>query len=97
MINKIIKRSGESVNFERNKVAFAVQKSWIETLGINELEKAFKIGLNVAEYIQFLDKDNRSVEEIQDIVINELYVINTKVAHNYQNYRELKGKERGLK
>lgn len=97
MINKIIKRNGELVNFEKNKIAFAVQKSWIETLGLNELEKAFKIGLNVAEYIQFLNKDNISVEEIQDLVITELYVVNTKVAHNYQNYRELKGKERGLK
>lgn len=94
MLKSIIKRDGTIAKFDRNKIGLVVQKAYVQSLGVEFLSKGFKIGLNIGEYVEFECKDLSTVEQIQDIVINELYTINTKVAHNYQNFREKKSDER---
>ena len=97
MVKNIIKRDGSIVEFDKNKIILVVQKAYVQTLGLGTSSKGSTTGKYIAEDIQFNEKDLMTVENIQDIVINELYTINPKVAHNYQNYREQKMKEREFK
>ncbi|MBO6264285.1 MAG: anaerobic ribonucleoside-triphosphate reductase, partial [Clostridia bacterium] len=70
---KIIKRSGQEAQFDRQKIIAAVTKANNEVNARKRLsaEQIEKIGLNVEEYAA-KRKRALGVEEIQDIVENEI-------------------------
>jgi ribonucleoside-triphosphate reductase len=87
MVEKVIKRDGRIVDFDRSKIYNAVVKAMIEVDG--ELTSNAE---NLAEYITSdinqLDKEELSVEEIQDLVEDMLMESNRKdVAKCYIRYR----------
>lgn len=85
---KVIKRSGEEVEFDKNKIKLAVIKAFLDVDG-EETSYAKDKGRDIANYIESLHKD-LSVEEIQDIVVNKLMASSRKdVANHYIEYRHL--------
>lgn len=85
---KVIKRSGEEVEFDKNKIKLAVIKAFLDVDG-EETSYAKDKGRDIANYIESLHKD-LSVEEIQDIVVNKLMASSRKdVANHYIEYRRL--------
>jgi ribonucleoside-triphosphate reductase len=86
-MNKIIKRDGRIFNFDAKKIEDAILKAFIEVDGeISDYAKAK--AHNIAKYIQQLDKNLLSVEEIQDLVEKGLMSTRRKdVARAYVTYR----------
>ena len=90
----IIKRDGSKVPFMATKIIDAIGKAYNE---VNE--EWFPVaGQLVADKILFYfkDKDEVSVEEIQDIVEKELMKINPTVARAYIRYRYKREVARGF-
>ncbi|MBR1676122.1 MAG: anaerobic ribonucleoside-triphosphate reductase [Clostridia bacterium] len=86
---KIIKRSGQEAQFDRQKIVAAVTKANNEVNARKRLsaEQIEKIGLNVEEYAA-KRKRALGVEEIQDIVENEIMDLKAfEVARKYITYR----------
>jgi ribonucleoside-triphosphate reductase len=86
---KIIKRSGQEAQFDRQKIIAAVTKANNEVNARKRLsaEQIEKIGLNVEEYAA-KRKRALGVEEIQDIVENEIMDLKAfEVARKYITYR----------
>ncbi len=89
-ITQIIKRSGEIVDFEQDKITKAIIKAF-EATGQNEEELAKKISNQVVKRIneKFHSRSIPAVEEIQDIV-EDILIENkrTKAAKAYIIYRD---------
>lgn len=67
---KVIKRNGDSVDFDRNKIAVAIGKANAE---VKPSERATKEEINnIIEYIIGLNKKRILVEDIQDIIEEKL-------------------------
>lgn len=83
---KVTKRNGDIVDFDKRKIKSAILKAFISVDGdINEY--ANTIANRIADYIESLNKD-MTVEEIQDVVVNELMNYNNKeVSIAYIEYR----------
>lgn len=83
---KVTKRNGDIVDFDKTKIKAAILKAFISVDGdINEY--ANTIANRIADYIESLNKD-MTVEEIQDVVVNELMNYNNKeVSIAYIEYR----------
>lgn len=94
----IIKRDGRRVNFDKNKIIFAVLKAFFDVDG-EETIYAKEKARETANYIEKLNKD-MNVEEIQDLVEEKLMASNRKdVARAYILYRyeRTKARERNTK
>lgn len=94
---RIIKREGNAVEFNEQKIKSAIEKAMAETkLGLDEV-----LSSKIAEEIHLQLKESRRpvhVEEIQDIVENKLMDSDRKdVAKQYIIYRNDQGKLRHLK
>ena len=87
---KVIKRNGDVVDFNKDKIYNAISKAFVETYSdIEELNigTAHKVTDNVVLKIYNLYKSQISVEEIQDIVERELMDNDKSVAQAYIRYR----------
>jgi ribonucleoside-triphosphate reductase len=99
LINKIRKRDGKTVDFDREKVTEAIWKA-AQSVGGKDRKIAEKLSENVVavmEY-QFSDKEIPTVEEIQDIV-EKILIKNghAKTAKAYILYRHQHTKIRDTK
>ena len=82
----VTKRSGEKVQFDKEKIRIAVLKAFLE-VDKEETSYAKEKAREIANYIESLNKD-MDVEEIQDVVVNKLMSSARKdVAAKYVEYR----------
>ncbi|MBP3708586.1 MAG: anaerobic ribonucleoside-triphosphate reductase [Clostridia bacterium] len=83
---KIIKRDGRIVDFDRQKIAVAIQKANNEVRG---REKASKEDIkSIISYIEDLDKKRMLVEDIQDLIEEKLMELEKyELAKKYIVYR----------
>ena len=83
---KIIKRDGRIVDYDRQKIAVAIEKANSEVRG---REKASKEDIkNIVKYIEELDKKRMLVEDIQDIIEEQLMQLEKyELAKRYIVYR----------
>ncbi|HNW55521.1 MAG TPA: ribonucleoside triphosphate reductase [bacterium] len=97
-ISKICKRSGEIVDFDQQKIVYAVAKA-ISAVGPEDEEKAIKIADEVVKLVnlKFHERSIPAVEEIQDIV-EEVLINNRliKVAKAYILYRDQHSRLRNM-
>ena len=96
---KVIKRNGDIVDFNKDKIYNAVSKAFVETYsGIAEYNMgiAHRVTDNVVLKIYNLYKNQISVEEIQNIVERELMDNDKSVAQAYIRYRYKRETVRGL-
>ena len=96
---KVIKRNGDIVDFDKDKIYKAVSKAFVETYsGIAEynIGTAHRVTDNVVLKIYNLYKNQISVEEIQNIVERELMDNDKSVAQAYIRYRYKREMARGL-
>ena len=87
---RITKRDGAQENFSIDKIKRAIEKAY-RAGGINEDSAIDQIAVKVASSI---DKENITVEEIQDRVERELMLRNPYIAKKYIIYREWRNTER---
>ena len=87
----IIKRDGSEEIFNADKIRRAITKAY-NAGGINN--QALEIDKIVRRVVNSIDKDNITVEEIQDIVERELMLANPYIAKKYIIYREWRNTER---
>ena len=83
---KIIKRDGRIVDYDRQKIAVAIEKANSEVRG---REKASKEDIkNIIKYIEECDKKRMLVEDIQDIIEEQLMELEKyELAKRYIVYR----------
>ena len=83
---KVIKRDGRVVDYDRTKVATAIQKANEE---VRRKEKASKEDINtITSYIEELEKKRMLVEDIQDIIEEKLMELGKyELAKKYIVYR----------
>ena len=83
---KIIKRDGRIVDYDRQKIAVAIEKANREVKG---KEKANKEDIKIiVEYIEDLDKKRMLVEDIQDLIEEKLMELEKyELAKKYIVYR----------
>lgn len=82
----VTKRDGRQVEFDKQKIKFAILKAFLEVDG-EETPYAKDKARDIANYIESLNKD-MSVEEIQDEIVNKLMASSRKdVASKYVEYR----------
>ena len=83
---KVIKRDGRAVDFDREKIAIAIEKANVE---VKDKEKATKNEIKeIIEYIEDIDKKRILVEDIQDIIEQKLMEIKRyNLAKKYIVYR----------
>ena len=81
-MEKVIKRNGKVVDFDKNKIYTAVTKAFMEVDG-RLSDYASNKGRDISNYIAEI-KNSLSVEEIQDIVEERLMACDRKdVARAY--------------
>lgn len=84
---KVIKRDGRVVEFNKKKIKLAVLKAFEDTDG-EKTSYAKDKARDIANYIESLNEENMSVEDIQDIVESKLMASNRKdVARAYVRFR----------
>ena len=94
---KIRKRDGRVAELDKNKIKIAVLKAFRDVDG-EETAYAKDKAREIANYVESLEKDSISVEEIQDLVENKLMASNRKdVARSYILYRHERNKLRKSK
>lgn len=83
---KVIKRDGRAVEFDKEKIAIAIEKANVE---VKDKEKATKSEIaDIIEYIEDIDKKRILVEDIQDIIEQKLMEIKRyNLAKKYIVYR----------
>jgi len=83
---KVIKRDGRTIDFDRQKIAVAIEKANREVRG---KEKATKDDINqIITYIEELGKKRMLVEDIQDIIEQKLMELDKyELAKRYIVYR----------
>lgn len=85
-MKQVIKRNGNKVDFDREKIVNAIEKAFLEVDG-EITDKAHQKALEIANFVSEIDA-TLSVEEIQDIVEDKLMASNRKdVARAYVRYR----------
>ena len=91
---KVIKRDGREVEFNKQRIREALFNAFQDVDG--ELtESASRKASEIANYIEKLDKESMSVEEIQNIVEEKLMASNRKdVARAYILYRDKRNRVR---
>ena len=93
---KVIKRDGRLVDFDKAKIKDSVLKAYVEVDGEDAIDSHAKDkAAEIARYVESLDRDELTVEEIQDIVENKLMASNRKdVARAYIIYRSTRSRVR---
>lgn len=93
---KVIKRDGRKVEFDKSKIRESVLKAYVEVDGEEAIDAHAKDKASeIARYVESIDKDVLTVEEIQDIVENKLMASNRKdVARAYIIYRSTRSRVR---
>lgn len=83
----VVKRDGRIDTFDRDKVANAVSKAFVEVDGeLNDKSEA--IANKIADEVAAVKKNRMSVEDIQNMVVNKLMATSRKdVATRYVEYR----------
>ena len=92
---KVIKRDGRIKDFDFTRIEIAVKRSFNEVYpeGNNELFSYILESLKIT--FDYSDvRDEISVEEIQDLVVDTLYQVDDAVAIAYQNFRNERTKAR---
>lgn len=91
---KVIKRDGREVEFNKQRIREALFNAFQDVDG--ELtESASRKASEIANYVEKLDKESMSVEEIQNIVEEKLMASNRKdVARAYILYRDKRNRVR---
>lgn len=83
---KVTKRNGDIVDFDKTKIKAAILKAFISVDG-DVSDYANNVANKIADYVESLNKD-MSVEDIQDVVVNELMNYDRKdVSIAYIQYR----------
>ena len=91
---KVIKRDGREVEFNKQRIREALFNAFQEVDG-KLTESASRKASEIANYIEKLDKESMSVEEIQNIVEEKLMASNRKdVARAYILYRDKRNRVR---
>lgn len=70
MVISVIKRNGNKVDFDKNKIAEAILKANKDVQG--RQKASVKLAKEIARNIENFDKQKLTVEEIQDMVEKEL-------------------------
>ncbi|MBQ0077499.1 MAG: anaerobic ribonucleoside triphosphate reductase [Bacteroidales bacterium] len=94
MIKKVIKRDGRSVDFNNQKIVAAILKA----MDVTENGEDIILAAQIADTISKIDREELSVEEIQDLV--ELQLMNSprkEVAKRYIAYRNQRNLARKAK
>lgn len=93
---RVIKRDGRLVDFDKAKIKESVLKAYTEVDGEDGVDShARDKAAEIARYVESLDRDELTVEEIQDIVENKLMASNRKdVARAYIIYRSTRSRIR---
>ena len=87
----VVKRDGQVVDYDKNKVILAVLAAFQEVDG-EITEESQNIAKRIADFIEQIKKKKITVEEIQDIVEDKLMKTSRKdVAQAYIRYRYLRG------
>lgn len=87
MVISVIKRNGNKVNFDKNKIAEAILKANKDVQG--RQKASVKLAKEIARNIENFDKQKLTVEEIQDMVEKELMSAEKyDLAKAYILYRE---------
>ena len=87
----VVKRDGQVVDYDKNKVILAVLAAFQEVDG-EITEESQNIAKKIADFIEQIKKKKITVEEIQDIVEDKLMKTSRKdVAQAYIRYRYLRG------
>ncbi len=83
----VIKRSGNTANFDKNKIAIAIKKAMKNGSGIYEPEIADKIADEINEFAKVIKKP-LTIQQIEDLVFSKLVENKQKVtAKSYEGYR----------
>lgn len=83
---KVTKRNGDIVDFDKTKIKAAILKAFISVDG-DVSDYANNVANKIADYVESLNR-NMSVEDIQDVVVNELMNYDRKdVSIAYIQYR----------
>ena len=96
MINKtVIKRDGREKEFSFDRIQMAINNAYKEVSD----EATFKEDFNflkpmIEEQINKINDDTITIEQIQDIVVECLFKVNTDVAESYKAYRRWRDTER---
>lgn len=87
MVSITVKRDGRKEEFDKSKISNAIKKAFIEVDGDID-DKAEAIVDKIANEIAGTKKEEMSVEDIQDMVVNKLMATSRKdVASRYVEYR----------
>jgi ribonucleoside-triphosphate reductase len=87
MVSITVKRDGRKEEFDKSKISNAIKKAFIEVDGDID-DKAEAIVDKIANEIASVKKEEMSVEDIQDMVVNKLMATSRKdVASRYVEYR----------
>lgn len=93
---EVIKRSGQVVEFNREKITNAIYKSALEVYPSFSIDFAESISIKVENSCKELARNAElTVEKIQDTVEDALLDEDKLIAKRYIIYREEKGKKRG--
>lgn len=83
---KVTKRNGDIVDFDKTKIKAAILKAFISVDG-DVSDYANNVANKIADYVESLNR-NMSVEDVQDVVVNELMNYDRKdVSIAYIQYR----------
>ena len=94
MVKQVLKRDGRHVDFNNQKIVAAILKA----MNVTEAGEDIVLAAQIADSISKLDKDEMSVEEIQDCVEMELMRSPRKeVARKYIAYRNQRSLARKAK
>jgi len=91
---KVTKRNGKVVDFDITKIERAVVNAIDEiSCSINHKDILRQIEIEIKNS----EKDTITVEEIQEIVVAELYTVNRELGKVYNDYRNKKNQKRELR
>ena len=94
MVKRVLKRDGRHVDFNNQKIVAAILKA----MDVTPSGEDIVLAAQIAHSISCLEKEEMSVEEIQDVVENELMNSPRKeVAKEYIRYRNKRNLARKAK
>lgn len=95
MSNKVIKRTGKVVDFDKEKIIEAIKKAMTAELATVNLKVAEKIADEIASYVDAMGDNPISIEEIEKLVYDKLISHRLKnVARAYEGYRAIREYQR---
>jgi ribonucleoside-diphosphate reductase alpha chain len=97
-ITKIFKRDGRIVDFDKDRITNAIYRAFMAS-GVAGIEEAQKLSNKVVKELnKRFTEEVPSVEDVQDIVIEQLSIGGyEEVAKSYHSYREKKAETRKIK